>query len=444
MEQEYFESLYPDTARLEDISRLAEYIKKGSSAQVISIPGVGRSTVFALLAHNKKLRIKHFGEEHLNIHFVPVNFSEIRNRSLFDATKFMFLSLSDSLRERGLKEDYERINKYFKEGLSFKDELVLFQKLKEAVDYVCLEKKIKLVFLFDRFEEYVPAVTSEFFANLRSLRSRAKYSFLVIFSLNRPLEDLLEPLTISDFYEFVAGNHLFLSLYDKATTDFRVSYIEKVTAKKLEEEIRDEILRQTGGVGKLVKLSAEAMLSVESMNDAREIGDYLFSKKSIQEALSEICRSLTPSEQTALIKQKYEEKDAISYLKGVGVMVDRGIQIPIFEQHIRMHRKDPAGTDRKIVFDQSTNAIKKGELILSDQLTGSEFRLLHFFLQNEERVLTRDEIIGAVWSDVKSTAGITDQAVDQLIFRLRRKIEEEPNSPAHLLTVKGRGFRFMS
>jgi DNA-binding response OmpR family regulator len=82
--------------------------------------------------------------------------------------------------------------------------------------------------------------------------------------------------------------------------------------------------------------------------------------------------------------------------------------------------------------------------VLSDQLTSSEFRMLRFLLQNEQRVIEREELINIVWGDNKSTAGITDQAVDQLIFRLRRKVEEDANHPTHLQTVKGRGFTFTS
>jgi DNA-binding winged helix-turn-helix (wHTH) protein len=444
MEVMHFESMYPDTAREKDIEKLALFIKEGASAQLLSIPGVGRGTVFGLLAHNKKVRIRHFGKEHNSLHFVLVNFSEIRNRPLYDATKFLFLALSDSLKERGMSAEYTKINKIFKEALSFGDELVLSQALKEATDYLTLERKLKLIMLFDRFEEYVPTVTSEFFANLRTLRTRAKYQFSVIFSLNRPLEDLLEPSTLSDYYEFVAGHIVYLPLYDNVTTDFRVSYIEKVTKKKLPPATISQVVKETGGVGKLVKLSIEALLSEKQVVDEKKLSQYLFSKRSIQGALGEICRSLTPSEQTALIERKYEDKSAITYLECVSILVSGRIQIPLFDQHISTHRAEQKNNIRQIVFDQSTNSIKSGDVVLSDQLTASEFKLLSFLLESQERIVTRDEIIAATWSDVKSTAGITDQAVDQLIFRLRRKIEEDPNNPTHLQTVKGRGFRFVS
>jgi two-component system response regulator MtrA len=64
-------------------------------------------------------------------------------------------------------------------------------------------------------------------------------------------------------------------------------------------------------------------------------------------------------------------------------------------------------------------------------------------LENKDKVLEKEEIINAVWKEAKTTMGVTDQALDQLIFRLRKKTEQDPNSPTHILTVKGRGFKFV-
>ena len=101
-------------------------------------------------------------------------------------------------------------------------------------------------------------------------------------------------------------------------------------------------------------------------------------------------------------------------------------------------------SNETIQYDAVANDIKKGDITLSDILTSSEFRLLKFLLENPDRLLQRDEIIKAVWKDTKSQEGVTDQALDQLIFRLRKKIEDDPNNPKYLQTVKGRGIRFIS
>lgn len=328
----------------------------------------------------------------------------------------------------------------FREHLRFHDEMILFQGFKEAIDYLALQRKITTVFLFDRFEEYVPTVTSEFFANLRALRSRGKYRLSFVFSVYQPLEVQLEPSLLSDFYEFIAGNVIYLPLYDKRTTDFRVALIEKITKKKVPAPVLSEIISLTGGVGRIVKLSVESYLARGVQE--KDLAAFLLTQKAIRSALQEIWFTLSPAEQTAIRQGSFDDKILLSHLEQMGIIKENKLQIPLLREIIQDTLVQPKSTTLSIVYDEHTNTIKKGEDVLSDQLTASEFRLLRYLLQNKNKIIEREEIISVVWQEVKSTAGITDQAVDQLVFRLRRKIEEDPNNPVHLHTVKGRGFKF--
>ena len=438
VEHEHFEALYPVTARAWEIEKILSFIKEGGSCQLIGLPGVGRSTVMGLLSYNKKLRVKHLGPDQDKTHFVMVNFSEIRKRPLFDAMKFIFLCIEESLRDRRMTDEHLVVSKLFKEALGFSDELVLFQGLKHALTYLAFERKLHVILLLDRFEEYVPVVTSEFFTNLRTLRALAKYKFSVVFSLNRALEDVLDPALLADYYEFIAGHTVATRLFDEVSTDFRLSYIEKVTGKKLRPEAIKEILALTGGHGKSAKLSVEAVLA---HGEVKDLAQFLLDQASVRGALSEIWQSLSPFEQAVLRAKDYASEDA-SYLSSVYLVEGGQLRMPLFAEYILKLSTASEGGGGKIVYEEHTNTIKRDGMTLSDHLTSSEFRLLRYLVQNPERVVEREELISAVWGDMKSTAGITDQAVDQLIFRLRRKIEDDPNNPRHLHTVKGRGFKF--
>ena len=232
MQSKHFDSLYPDTAREQEIQQIVTFIREGNSCQLIGLPGVGKSSVLGLLAHNHQIHLKHFPTTHSYIHFVHINFSEARKRPLVDVVKLLFLSLADSLRERQLQEEYEQVNSILKESLELQDELVISQGLKRAVDYLAIEKKLTLIFLFDRFEEFIPSVTPELFMHFRALRNRAKYRFSVVFSLTRPLEDTLDPSFLSDFYELIGGHYVYTRLYDPVSINFRTRYIEKMTGKQ--------------------------------------------------------------------------------------------------------------------------------------------------------------------------------------------------------------------
>lgn len=441
MEEEHFESLFPDTARQGEIEKLLGYIKEGNSCQLLGLPGVGRTELLELLAYNKRIRERHLGKNEQQSLFVVVDFSEIRSRPLFDVMKFLFLSLADSLKDKKMVEEYRMVSELFKEALSFHDELVLFQELKQVVDYLALEKRLSLIFLFSRFEEYIPYVTAEFFTNLRVLRNRAKYRFSIIFSINRPLEVMLDPMLLSDFYEYVAMHLVYTKFYDEVSASFLISYLEKLVGKKLDKKIQEEILRLTGGYSRLLRAAVEIVLA-HDIKDVKGLSEMFLSQAAIKMALTEIWLSLTPAEQSDILQNVFEDPAVDWYLEESGLVVNGVIKIPLFASFVKQMYGNAKTEGEKIIYDENTNSIRKGKAILSDSLTSSEFRLLKYLLQNQERVIERDEIISIVWQGVKSTAGITDQAVDQLIFRLRKKIEEDPNKPVYLQTVKGRGFKF--
>ncbi len=73
------------------------------------------------------------------------------------------------------------------------------------------------------------------------------------------------------------------------------------------------------------------------------------------------------------------------------------------------------------------------------ELTSTEFNLLEFFLTHPGRAYSRDQLLESVWGEQRF---VTPRTVDVHIRRLREQIEEQPESPRHLTTVRGFGYRF--
>jgi two-component system, OmpR family, response regulator RegX3 len=73
-------------------------------------------------------------------------------------------------------------------------------------------------------------------------------------------------------------------------------------------------------------------------------------------------------------------------------------------------------------------------------LPPKEFELLEAFLRRKGRLLTRDFLIEEVWG--ADYYGDT-RTLDVHVKRLRQKVETDPHEPAHLLTVRGLGYRFV-
>jgi len=73
-------------------------------------------------------------------------------------------------------------------------------------------------------------------------------------------------------------------------------------------------------------------------------------------------------------------------------------------------------------------------------LTSHEFKLLHFFTEHPERVLSREVLLNEVWG---YNSYPTTRTVDNQILKLRQKLELDPANPIHLLTIYGAGYKFV-
>ncbi len=72
-------------------------------------------------------------------------------------------------------------------------------------------------------------------------------------------------------------------------------------------------------------------------------------------------------------------------------------------------------------------------------LTPREFRLLEFFVRHRGEVIARDQLLDAVWG--YDTIPFT-RTVDTHIGKLRKKIEDSPSDPRHIVTVHRLGYKF--
>ena len=74
------------------------------------------------------------------------------------------------------------------------------------------------------------------------------------------------------------------------------------------------------------------------------------------------------------------------------------------------------------------------------QLTLMEAKLLRFLIENENQAVARKTILEDVWNLHEDT---DTRAIDNFIVRLRKYLEDEPNNPQILQTVRGIGYKFV-
>lgn len=91
-----------------------------------------------------------------------------------------------------------------------------------------------------------------------------------------------------------------------------------------------------------------------------------------------------------------------------------------------------------VLIDPDTREVWRNEA--SIDLTPREFDLLYALAEQPGRVFSRDQLLERVWGH--DFAGI-DRVVDVHIGTLRRKLEDDPNSPSLIQTVRGTGYKFV-
>jgi DNA-binding response OmpR family regulator len=85
-------------------------------------------------------------------------------------------------------------------------------------------------------------------------------------------------------------------------------------------------------------------------------------------------------------------------------------------------------------FDART-AVRDGEDL---RLTPKEFELLRFLASREGRATSRAQLLAGVWAGEE----VVSRVVDTAILGLRKKVESDPASPRHVVSVRGLGYRF--
>jgi DNA-binding response OmpR family regulator len=106
---------------------------------------------------------------------------------------------------------------------------------------------------------------------------------------------------------------------------------------------------------------------------------------------------------------------------------------------------DPDTTTRETPFPELEIDLNAGQVRVNRAaiaLSPKEYALLTYLYEHRGRVCSKDEIGRVVWTEYAE--GIFDYQIENLVRRLRTKIEIDPNNPVLLLTIRGLGYRLVA
>jgi two-component system alkaline phosphatase synthesis response regulator PhoP len=100
-------------------------------------------------------------------------------------------------------------------------------------------------------------------------------------------------------------------------------------------------------------------------------------------------------------------------------------------------RPQPVIRHGDLTIDPARHEVRRGDAVID--LTRVEFKLLSAILAADGRVLSRDQLLDAVYGH--ESAEILDRTIDVHIRRLRDKLDDDPDAPRYVQTVRGVGYR---
>ena len=161
----------------------------------------------------------------------------------------------------------------------------------------------------------------------------------------------------------------------------------------------------------------------------------------------EVCRDLRRAKIRTPVLMLTARAQEAEKVMGLDMGADDYVTKPFSPRELRARvralvRRTTADDEPVQRFGECELDVSRAELRRGDvrtDLTAIELKMMQTFLRSQGRVLTRTQVVDAVWGH---DVFVTDRVVDTHIVKLRRKIEANPAEPCHIVSVRGIGYRF--
>lgn len=452
---------YPVTYRAREIRQLAGWIQAGESGSIIGLPGAGKSNLLGFLSHRPEVLKSYLPEDFnplalvwVDLNNLPSNdlstFFRIILRSFYEARAQ--LAIIDSQLAQSIEQLYRKVEDKI-------DPFLCQSALREAI-FLFQERKIRLVLVFDPFDQFCESATTQMLDNLRGLRDSFKAALSYLMGLRHEVSYIRSQAELGELFEIVDTHQCWLGAMEQDDSRWVISQIETATGQSFDSAHAEQIVNLTGGYPALLRAAGLWLNRVSPVPEIDDWEDLLLAEDSIRYRLEDLRVGLTGEEEAVLsvlqtaqmIKSKKDRQESLRQIdskyrpalikmeqKRLCKQSETGWQLfsPLFARFVGGMEGVSSG---KIHYEVKTDRFLLGDNELAG-LSDRDRKLLLHFLDNARIAHTVDDLIEAAWSEDDS-GGVSNEAVQQAIRHLRKQIEPNPARPSYLVTERGVGYRF--
>lgn len=436
----------PLTFRAEVVKPIMHCVAAGDSCSIVGIGSVGKSNLLRFL-QREGVRRAYLDNEWNACLFVHVDVNKMLKRSLWGLSELMLHQLMIELTNQGADEAaLETVDDLHRKATEPKTRYLALRYLDRAVGIACNRLGLRLVFLFDEFDDLCRTMSPHGFAALRALRDDYKYQLMYVVAtrleLNRLPDEIAE---IEAFEELVSPNTIYLGPYSEADARFMLHRLEARHNIRLNDEIANRLLAATGGHPGLLRAAYQAAIKYPS-----DLSGALALSPQVQDECRRIWLSLVPDEQRVIASLASDtpvgehQADVLELLRHKrmigGPWTDQDLVFsPLFAEYIKQQRPLVGAY---IHVDRKRRIVWVGSRAIRG-LSRLEYKFIAYLEEKRGQVCSRDELAQHLYPDDMSPkgAGVTNARLDAVVKRVRKRIEPLPGKPQYIVTVRGHGFR---
>lgn len=402
-------SKHPQYYREKEVQALNTALNAGECVSLIGLSGMGKSNLLGYLAYRSSA-IDTEGPE-----YVLIDCNRIQE---INPSSFFQLAVS---RLRAYLGPEQNDPPQIDEGD--------FDEFEKMIAMIITQTSRTLALLLDGFDDLVLETERPFFNLLRALRDTHKYRLTYLLATRQPLTELADAEKIREFDDLFVANQMWLNPLSEADARWTLHRYEERHNCSFDDLANEALLNLSGHhPGLLVSLA-----SAWPEGKLEQPSSWLGHSRVVRE-----CELLWGDLPEMLRSAAYDLPITDDTLHEAGVAVEGRLFSPVFESFVR----NLQGTELSL--NASTGEVFRGGIRLDIALTPKEHDLLAYFLDHQNVICEKDELIQAVWPEDKVFEhGVRDDSLAQLVRRLRVKVEPDPSTPTFLLTIAGRGYRMI-
>lgn len=425
------EAVYPASFRQQETDDILTILRQHQSVTIVGMKRVGVSNFLRFITHNPKIRARlNNGKQTV---FVYLDTNDLTEITLQQFWLLLLKRLHDTATELPTTKQ-EEVDKIYQRTIATgnAEPLFLLEGIKEiAAIYASTE--YYLVIALARFDRLLPVFSETFFANLQSIVDIASEHITYIFTTYLPFSKLCREIYFAAKFSMFTKTYYLKPL---APQDLYliIDAFERQRDITLPKEVRDILVHLSGGHVQLLQLCLVVVSEIHTSPNTDE-GTLLLTlnpDERIGLQCDEILESLTPEEKSYLLAGQPSSQKPSDYLLDTGIMIKNGSPVStpggqklfsaVFERYLQHKQKE----------------LSLPQYPFSD-LTKKETLLLTYLVDHKGEICPRDEMIGAVWPEFED---ISDWALDQLVSRLRRKLEGQ-GAQMKIKTNRGKGYQLL-